>query len=98
MDRQESSPVFDNLDIDLLVKVLENTAFSMYFNGLILMAFTDEKHRSILSFLYSRILFLSGSKGYGSCRPLFLNLLYLGICLLYVFQFLITVTLVEVYD
>jgi hypothetical protein len=28
---QEGSPIFDNFDVDLLIKVLANTAFSMFF-------------------------------------------------------------------
>ena len=66
----EPTPIFDNLDIDLIVKVLNHTVFSQSFFLFRSMFVSETVPRSVLPLLRPYLLRVPRSQGYGSnsCR------------------------------
>jgi len=73
---QEGFPIFDDFDLDLLIKVLANTAFSILFHLAVkFSAFLTARIRSILCVLYSDILHFPRTQALRSGHHLYFHLL-----------------------
>jgi hypothetical protein len=58
---QEPTPIFDNLDIDLVIKVLKHTLFSNVLSIFVVLVYLTNG-RSLLRLAHASLLFLSRSQ------------------------------------